>query len=136
MHGSAPDQFYYQVCSAGALVTADSASKITPIWTPHSDIQIVNAYIGASDTVAADSNVNFWKISLTDGTNTLADAFIEGPFGGGTAFTKGKLEDMGDISPLYGAITSSEKLSLEYLESGTGSTINGVTIVICYKKTA
>ncbi len=136
LHGTAPDQFYYQVCSAGALVTADSASKKTPIWAPHSNIQVVNAYLGASDTVTITDNTNYWKISLTDGTNTLADMYIEGPSSGGTALTKGKFEDMGDISPLHGAITSSEKLSLEYLEAGTGSTINGLTVIICYKKIA
>jgi len=136
MHGTAPDQYYYQVCAVGPLVTADSATKISPLWAPHCDIEVVNAYIGASDTVACDSNTNYWQLRLTDATNTLCDAYIEGPYGGGTALTKGYLYDMGDINPLHAKVTSSEKLCLEYLEAGTGSTINGLTVVIVYKKTA
>lgn len=136
MHGTCADQYYYQVCTVGQLVTGDTGSKISPLWAPHCNVKIVNAYIGASDTVACDSNTNFWQLKLTDGTNILADTYIEGPYGGGTALTKGYLYDMGDINPLHGAVTSSEKLALEYTQTGTGSTINGITVVLVYQKTA
>jgi len=135
-HGTAPDQYFYKVCPVHALVTADSATKISPLFTPHCNCTIVNAYIGASDTVTVADNTNYWKVSLTDATNTLCDSYIEGPSFGGTALVKGYLYDMGDINPLYAQVTSTTKLSLEYLEAGTGSTINGLTVVIVYKKTA
>ncbi len=136
MHGDTADQYYYQVCSVGQLVTGDSATKISPLWAPHSTVNIVGAYIGAADTVTIADNTNYWQLKLTDATSILADTYIEGPSVGGTALTKGYLYDMGDINPLHGEITSSEKICLEYLQAGTGSTINGLTVVLVYQKKA
>ena len=128
-----PDQYFYQTLNTGQLVTGDSATKITPLFAPHCTIQLENVYFGAITTYALGSNTNGWTIKVTDASTTLVDAYTH-LYGSGTALTKGVLYDMGDVNREWGRLTSSDKISAEYLEIGTGPTVNGLTFTLCYRK--
>lgn len=127
------DQYYYHVVNTRNLVTADSATKISPIFAPHCTVQIEHVYFGAATAETVASAANGWQIKITDATNILVDAYTH-LYGAGTALTKGYLYDMGDVNREWGRLTSSDKLCAEYLETGTGPTVEGLTFVICYKK--
>jgi hypothetical protein len=127
------DQYYYEVINVGQIVTADSAAKKSPIFAPHCTIQLENVYFGAITTYALDSAANGWQIKITDATDVLVDAYTH-LYGAGTALTKGVLYDMGDVNRELGRLTSSDKLCVEYLQTGTGPNIDGLTIVLVYRK--
>ena len=127
------DQYYYQTINTGQLVTADSATKISPLFAPHCTIQLENVYFGAITTYARDSNTNGWLLSITDASTSLVEAYTH-LYGSGTDLVKGQLYDMGDINREWGRLTSSDKLCVEYLEAGTGPTTNGLTFTLCYRK--
>jgi len=128
-----PDQYYYQVINTGQLVTGDSATKISPLFAPHCTIQLEKVYFGAITTYALGSATNGWNLKITDATNILVDAYTH-LYSSGTALTKGVLYDMGDVNKEWGQLTSSDKICAEYLESGTGPNVDGLTFVLCYRK--
>ncbi len=128
-----PNLYEYAVVNVGQIVSADSGVKISPLFAPHCTIQVEHIYFGAISDYPINSATDGWQIKITDGTNTIVDAYTH-LYGAGTALTKGVLYDMGDVNREWGKITSSGKLCAEYTESGTGPTIDGLTFVICYRK--
>ena len=83
------------------------------------------------------SRCRLWQIKINDNSgNMLSDAYIHGPYGGGTALVKGQLYDMGDMAKEFAKLTSSEHIQVEFAETGTGPDIDGLTFVIVYIKTA
>ncbi len=134
MIGSSPDQYYYHVANVGAVIAADSAAKKSIIFKPHGTVDIERVYIGSASTALADSETAFMQVKVTDATATLCDAYIHGPASEGIALTKGQLYDMGEVNAAFKRVTSSEQIQLEYLATGSPSTIDGLTAVICFKK--
>ena len=139
MHGGEDnipvDQYYYQTVNVGTISTTDS--KKCPLFKSHCDVEIKNIYFGAKSTHAVDSNTAYWQIKINDNSgNMLSDAYIHGPYGGGTALVKGQLYDMGDMAKEFAKLTSSEHIQVEFAETGTGPDIDGLTFVIVYIKTA
>jgi hypothetical protein len=127
-----PDQYYYQVINTGDLVTAESAAKFSPLFGSPNTVQIDKVWVGSISSVTAASATAFWNIKITDGTNILVDHNLNQY--GGTALTKGVFVDMGDINREYSVLSSSDILVAEYVQTGTGPTISGLTFVICYRK--
>lgn len=137
MHGKCADQYYYHVINSTQLVTGDSAAKKDVVFKPHCSVQIEAIYFGFMTTDAADSQTAYWQISAKDNSgNVLADCYVGGPYGSGTAVTKGILYDMGDINEEYAALLSTEQLQIEYLQTGTGPNEDSPTYVVCYRKIA
>jgi len=133
--GSYPaDQYYYQTVNVGSIATG--ATGKYPIFKPiGGDVTIKNIYFGSTSTAAVDSQTAFWQLKIVDSNaNILCDAYVHGPYGGGTALVKGQLYDMGDVNPAWARLTTSEHIQLEVTETGTASTIDGMTICICYVK--
>jgi hypothetical protein len=134
LHGDTPDRYLYDVINIGDITTADS--KKAPILRMDVATQIEKIWIGVDTTITVNSSVNYWKLAFTDGTNTIADAYLRGPFGNAVDMTKGLLYDVGDITPGNSEIAAAGKLQVELTEVGTGPNISGLTIVVAYKKKA
>jgi len=137
MHGGTdyypPDQYYYHVTNAGDIATA-STFKI-PIFNPHCDVKIHKIYFGSSQACAVDSNTAYWQLIVKDeSAKWLTDAFVHGPYGGGTALAAGYLYDMGDIAQPYNYLDAAEHIQVELVETGTASTIYDATFVVVYTK--
>ena len=137
MHGGTdyypPDQYYYHVTNAGDISNGDTF-KI-PLFNPHCDVKIHKIYFGSSQACAVDSNTAYWQLIVKDeNAKWLTDAFVHGPYGGGTALTAGYLYDMGDIAQPYNYLDAAEHIQVELVETGTASTIYDATFVVVYTK--
>ena len=126
------DMYYMQVSNLGTIVSADSAAKKSALFKPNGTAKIVKVYMAADVAHAADSDTNYMQVLVKDNSgNVLVDGYIDGPQSE-TGLTAGIFQDMGDINDAYSTITSSETLQVEYLETGTATSIARLTMCVIY----
>jgi len=127
-----PDMYFMQCSNVGTIVTADSAAKESALFKPNGTATVKKIYMAVDAAHLADSDANYMQVLVKDDSgNVLVDGYIDGPQTE-TAMTAGIFQDMGDINDAYSTIASTETLQVEYLETGTATSIARLTFCVVY----
>ncbi len=128
-----PDMYHFVVGNVGTIVSADSGAKKSALFTPTSGTATIKkVYMAVDVDHDADSDSNYMQVLIKDNSgNILVSDYIDGPQSE-SGLSAGRFRDMGEINDSYNQILSTETLQVEYLETGTATSIARLTFVVVY----